>query len=294
MTFIDFAYLRPATLAEALTLLAATEQAIPLASGTDVLMKLRYERIHPQALIDLSGLAELRGIRSIEGGLWLGPLTTMSEVAQAALIREQWAALAEGAQAVGSLQIRNLATVGGNVCNASPAADTIPALLVAQAQAELTGPTGQRTLPLVQFFTGPGQTALQPGELLTGLFLPSLGPYFGSTYLRHCIRRQLDLAAVGVAAALTLNEAGHIVTACIALGAVAPTPLRAYEAEQCVIASGILNEKTLHDAAQLAIGATRPISDLRATADYRRHMVGVLTRRALQGAYRRAQMTLEN
>lgn len=293
MTFFDYAYLRPATLAEAITLLATTEQAIPLASGTDVLMKLRYERIHPQALVDLSRIPDLRGIRSIEGGLWLGPLTTMNELAQSNLIRARWTALAEGAAAVGSLQIRNLATVGGNVCNASPAADTIPALLAAQAQAQLTGPAGQRTVPLHQFFSGPGQTVLQPGELLTSLYLPSPAPYFGSTYLRHCIRHQLDLAAVGVAAALTLNEAGHIVTAWIALGAVAPTPLRAYAAEQGVTAAGLLDEKTLADAAQLAVQAARPISDLRATADYRRHMVGVLTRRALSQAYRRAQMALK-
>ncbi len=289
MTFFDYDYLCPATPAEAVTLLAATEQATLLAGGTDVLMKLRYERIHPKALIDLSRMADLRGIRAVNDGLWLGPLTSMSELAQSSQVQQAWAALAEGAQAVGSVQIRNLATVGGNVCNASPAADTIPALLAAQAQAELTGPAGRRTLPLDQFFSGPGQTTLQPGELLTGLYLPSPQAYHGSTYLRHCIRRQLDLAAVGVAVALTLDEAGRVATACIALGAVAPTPVRAYEAEQCVTASGVLDEETLAGAAQLAMQTARPISDLRATAGYRRHMVGVLTRRALSQAYRRAQ-----
>jgi carbon-monoxide dehydrogenase medium subunit len=293
MTFIDYRYLRPATLTEAATLLATTDKAILLASGTDVLMKLRYERIRPSVLVDISRMPNLRGIHLSRNHLWLGPLTSMSQLAASATVQQKWPALAESAAAVGSLQIRNLATVGGNVCNASPAADTIPSLLALDTQAELTSPNGQRTAPLDQFFTGPGQTVLQAGEILTGLTIPVLGGRVGSIYLRRCIRRQLDLAAVGVAAAINLNEAGQIVQVRLALGAVAPTPLRAYAAEQVIVAAGVLNESTLAEAAHLAQQAARPISDLRATAAYRRQMVGVLTRRALQAAYHRAQMTLE-
>jgi carbon-monoxide dehydrogenase medium subunit len=181
-----------------------------------------------------------------------------------------------------------MATVGGNICNASPSADTAPGLLASGAHVVLASTRGERTLPLEDFFQGPGKTALQPGELLVRLELPHPPAHCGSFYLRHTPRARMDLAFVGVAASVQLGETGEISSVRIALGAVAPTPMRAWRAEErlagCQPDAALINE-----AALLASAETRPIDDLRASADFRRHLVEVLTRRALEGAIANAQ-----
>ena len=219
-------------------------------------------------------------------------MQTVGKVADHPGIRQDYTALAMGAGLIGSVQIQNMATVGGNICNASPSADTAPGLLASGAQVVLASAMGERSLPLEAFFLGPGKTALQPGELLVRLELPIPPAHCGSFYLRHTPRARMDLAFVGVAAAVQLSETGEICSARIALGAVAPTPLRAYRAEQrlagCQPDAALINE-----AALLAAAEARPIDDLRASADFRRHLVQVLTRRALEGAIANARTSQE-
>ena len=222
------------------------------------------------------------------GMLSIGATRTAGKVAGNPLICQDYTALAVGAGLIGSVQIRNMATIGGNICNASPSADTAPGLLVLDARAVLAGAEGERTLALEDFFLGPGKTALQPGELLVRLELPSPLVHSGSFYLRHTPRAWMDLAFVGAAAAVQLGEEGEILSVRIALGAVAPVPMRAFRAEERL--TGCQPDKTLlAEVASLAASEARPIDDLRASADYRRHITAVLTRRAIEQAIANAK-----
>ena len=282
-----FEYFTPDRLDEALDILQQHPEAQVLAGGTDLLVQ-AHERNRPiAALVSLRRIPGLNTV-AINGMLCLGAMQTVGKVAAHPGIRQDYTALAMGAGLIGSVQIQNMATVGGNICNASPSADTAPGLLASGAQVVLASAMGERILPLEAFFQGPGKTALQPGELLIRLELPLPPAHCGSFYLRHTPRARMDLAFVGVAAAVQLSETGEICSARIALGAVAPTPLRAYRAEQrlagCQPDAALINE-----AALLAAAEARPIDDLRASADFRRHLVQVLTRRALEGAIANAR-----
>jgi len=203
-------------------------------------------------------------------------------------VRAGYPALAESAALVGSVQVRNLATVGGNLCNAAPSADMAPPLLALDAEAVIAGRRGRRAVPLAEFFLGVRRTVLAPDELLVDIRVPRPGPRSGGSYLRHTPRRELDIAVVGVASQLTLAD-GRCAKARIALAAVAPTPLRAREAEQALEGRPISPE-ALAGAATLATEAVRPISDQRGSAEFRRHLVRVLTRRTLEIAWRRANV----
>lgn len=283
-----FDYYAPLSLDEALGLLAG--QPVPgfnpvgcaraLAGGTDLLLKMRTGRLAPGCLINIKRIPELHGLSYDESrGLRLGALVTVSEVMASPDVRAHYPALAQAAAMMASVQIRNLATVGGNLCNAAPSADLAPPLIALSGQAHIAGPHGRRTVALEDFFSGPGQTVLASDELLLEVRVPP--PEHGATaiYLKHTPREAMDIAIVGVAAAVTFSH-GLCSSAKIVLGAVAPTPLRAQSAERA-IGGGPLDERRIMEAARLAADEARPIDDVRASAWYRREMVEVLTRRAL-------------
>jgi carbon-monoxide dehydrogenase medium subunit len=241
-------------------------------------------------VIDLSGVSELKRLETRSGELRIGPSVTARELELAPEVQSSYRALAEGAALVGSVQVRNLATLGGNVCNAAPSADMAPPLLALDAQAVIGGPNGTRQLPFDQFFVGVRQTALEPNELLVEIVVPAPSARSGGHYLRHTPRRELDIAVVGVASQLTLAEDGTCTKARIALASVAPTPLRALAAEAALEGQAV-HPEAIARAADLAVEAARPISDQRGSAEFRRHLVRVLTRRTLQRALERASGT---
>jgi carbon-monoxide dehydrogenase medium subunit len=258
-----------------------------VAGGTDLLPQLKNGLLKPGWVVDLSGVADLRVLETDDGGdLRIGAAVTARELERDPRVRSRYPALAESAALVGSLQIRNLATVGGNLCNAAPSADMAPPLLALDAEAVIAGPKGRRRVPLTEFFQGVRRTALAPDELLIELIVKAPAPGSGGCYLRHTPRRELDIAVVGVASQITLS-AGVCVKAGIALAAVAPIPLRATAAERALEGQP-LTAALIERASELAAGAAQPISDQRGSIEFRRHLVHVLTRRTLRTALERA------
>lgn len=275
-----FEYLAPNSLREAVEILirhGGAAQAI--AGGTDLLRKMKLGQAAPSVVVSLRRIPELRGLR-LNGRLTLGALTSAEEIRASPLIREHAPALAAAAGTMASVQIRNLATVGGNLCTAAPSADLAPILIALQAEARLVGPQGERCVPLDQFFTGPGQTVLKPGELLASLAVPLPAPR--SLYRKHSPRPHMDIAVVGVALALEGYDprTRRCRQARVVLGAVAPTPRRARSAER-ELADGPLTPERIERAAGWAADEAQPIDDVRASAWYRRRMVAVLTRQGL-------------
>ena len=258
-----------------------------VAGGTDLLPQLKNGVLKPGWVVDLSAVAELRTISDApDGGLRIGASVTARELELDARVRSRFPALAESAAMVGSVQVRNLATLGGNLCNAAPSADMAPPLLALDAEAVIAGPSGQRRVPMASFFLGVRRTVLAPGELLLEIVVPAQGAHSGGNYLRHTPRRELDIAVVGVASQVTLTG-GKCTTARIALAAVAPVPLRATDAEQALMGQP-LTPQQIERAADLASGAARPIDDHRGSIEFRNHLVRVLTRRTLTTALERA------
>lgn len=288
----EFDYLAPTTIDEALAALRSNGgTARPLAGGTDLVIQMKESATrfpYPSSIVNLMRVPELAGIDYNEtAGLRIGATATMTDVAEHQVVRDRYAALAEGAGIVGSIQTMNLATIGGNLCNAAPSADTAPPLLVFDATCQTAGPSGRRSVPLSEFFRGPGETVLNAGGILTHVTLPLPAARTGSAYSRHTPRKQMDIAVVGVAAAVTLTDGGEIQSARIALGAVAPTPVRATEAENS-LAGKPSTAEAFAAAAEAAAGECKPISDVRGSAEFRRHLVHVLTERMLAEAARRA------
>jgi carbon-monoxide dehydrogenase medium subunit len=275
--------------AECLPLLAARGgEAKLVAGGTDLLPQLKNGLLWPAWVIDLSGVAELRVLGADDGrGLRIGAAVTARELELDARVRASYPALAESGALVGSVQVRNLATVGGNLCNAAPSADMAPPLVALDAEVVIAGPAGRRRVSLGAFFLGVRKTVLAPDELLVELTVPAPGPRSGGCYLRHTPRRELDIAVVGVASQLTLAD-GVCAKARIALAAVAPTPVRATAAEEALVGQPVTPAQ-IERAATLAVEAARPISDQRGSAEFRRHLVRVLTRRTLITALARAE-----
>jgi len=259
-----------------------------VAGGTDLVPQMKNGVTHPARVVDLSGIPALRTLTSANGtGLRVGGAVTARRLELEPGVRASYTALAEAGALVGSVQVRNLATVGGNICNAAPSADLAPPLIAFDAEAVIAGPKGQRRVPVASFFTGVRTTVLAPDELLVEFAIPAPGPHSGGTYVRHTPRRELDIAVVGVSSQITLAD-GVCAKARIALAAVAPTPVRATEAEQALTGQA-LTPALIERAAELAVGAARPISDQRGSADFRRHLVRVLTRRTLTTAHERAR-----
>lgn len=283
-----FELVLPSTLSECVAALsAANGDAKLVAGGTDLLPQMKNGLVKAATVVDLSGIPELKSLAvDTDGALHIGAGVSARDVELFAMARPAFLAVVEGAGVIGSHQVRNLATVGGNVCNAAPSADVSPGLVAMDAVAVIEGPNGRRLLPISDFFQGVRRTALEPGELLVELVIPAPGANSGGTYRRHTPRRELDIAVVGVASQLTV-ENGRCTRARVALGAVAPVVVRATEAEAKLEGQEVTPE-LLDEAAALAVNSATPISDQRGSAEYRRHLVKVLTRRTLQTAYDRA------
>jgi carbon-monoxide dehydrogenase medium subunit len=258
-----------------------------LAGGTDLLPQLKNNLIKPGYVIDVSGVADLRVLQGdARRGFRIGASVTARELEQHPGLKSAYPALAESGALVGSIQVRNLATLGGNICNAAPSADMAPPLMALEAEAVIAGPKGRRRVAMAGFFTGVRKTVLGPDELLLEFAVPALPARSGGSYLRHTPRRELDIAVVGVASQVWLND-GVCGKARIVLAAVAPTPVRATAAEQALEGQP-LTPPAIERAADLAVQAARPIDDQRGSADFRRHLVRVLTRRTLTIALQRA------
>ena len=278
----------PGSVDECLTVLAQRgSEAKLVAGGTDLLPQMKNGVTRPGCVVDISRLSELRSIAlDASGGLRLGAAVAARQIERDARLSKAFPSLVESAALVGSIQIRNLATVGGNLCNAAPSADMAPPLIALEAEAVIAGPKGRRRVPLASFFEGVRTTVLGPDELLIELVVPAPGPRSGGHYLRHTPRRELDIAVVGVASQITLSN-GVCGKARISLASVAPTPVRATAAER-VLEGQPLTKERIEEAATLAVEAARPISDQRGSAEFRKHLVRVLTRRTLTTALARA------
>jgi len=277
-----FDYLLPTTVAEACGYLAAHPQAQPLLGGTDLLVQLRNGKRQADCLVDLKAIPELAGITATDdGGVALGARVTLNEILASPLVAERYPVLTDALRRVAAYPVRNRATLAGNLVNASPAADSAPPLLVLDAAVELSGPAGSRTVPLAEFFLGPGRTALQPGEILTKVLIPGTFATWPGAYGRQARRRALDLAIVGVAVLGGPPRPGGPVSWRLAACAVAPTPvrLRAAEAER---GAGLPDDARLLRAAALAAAEVHPLSDVRSSEEYRRSMVELHLRRTVQ------------
>jgi carbon-monoxide dehydrogenase medium subunit len=278
----------PTSVEECLRTLAERgPEARVVAGGTDLLVQLKNGMLRTGCVVDLSGVSQLRQFARANGsGLRIGAAVTARTLERDPGVKAAYPAIAESGALVGSVQVRNLATLGGNLCNAAPSADMAPPLLALDAEAVIAGPKGTRRVPFASFFLGVRRTVLQPGELLVEIAVPDPGPHSGGNYRRHTPRRELDIAVVGVASQLTLSK-GVCAKARIALAAVAPTPVRATAAERLLEGHPVTPE-LIERAAGAAVEAAHPISDQRGSADFRRHLVQVLTRRTLTTALARA------
>ncbi|MGQ0655504.1 MAG: FAD binding domain-containing protein [Betaproteobacteria bacterium] len=273
---IRFAYHEPASLAEAVQLLGRYQgSASVLAGGTDLLVEIKEHLRRAAHVVNIKRIPGMRELAFDSGGLKIGALVTAREIEVSPVIQKHYAGLLQAVRELGSIQVRNRATIVGNICRASPSADTLPPLIADGAVLK----TSERTIALETFFTGPGRTLLKPDEIVTAVELPAPPPRTGKVYIKHGRRKAMELATVGVAVSVTPGQECRIV-----LGAVAPTPLRAKAAEAAFLKNGDMEE-----AAQAAMDEARPISNVRATADYRREMVKVLTRRALELAVERSK-----
>ena len=284
-----FDYFIPQRLEEAVSLLRRHgNKAALLAGGTDLLLRLERRLVAPGVIVNLKKIRELRGIKSNRIGLRIGAVTLMDEIASSPLVQGRYGIIAKGAAVVGSIQTRNRATLGGNLCNASPAADTAPPLIVLAAQARIAGSRSVREVPLEEFFLGPGKTCLRPTELLKEIFIPSPPKRSGGSFQR-CTRTAMDIALVNCAVFLSLTPKGETIADIrIALGAVAPTPVRARPAEDLLRGKNP-DKRAIEEAADRAAASVSPIDDVRSSAAYRREMVRVLTLRATEEALREAR-----
>ena len=282
----DFIYERPETLGEAIAAMRATD-ARALAGGTDLVPQLREGRRRALRIVDLKHIPEMTAIMVLpDGSVSIGAAASATAVARHAAIAAGYPAVAESAQLIGGVQVQNRASLGGNICNAAPSADGVPALICHGAQALIAGPEGTREMPVEAIFAGPGRTTLAPGELMVAIRLPPVAPHAAGAYLRFTPRREMDIAIAGAAAWLRLSENGTIVEARLALASVAPTPIRAPTAERKLVGgrpTGVLFE----EAGRLAAQDARPISDTRGSAGYRATLVAVLVARALAECGRR-------
>ncbi len=256
-----------------------------LAGGTDLVIAIKEKGLVPRYVVDLKRIESLSGIREdADGSFVIGTLTTMREIETSSVINKRFPFLAQSAAEVGSIQIRNRATIGGNIANATPSADVVPALLVLQAQVNISTSDGEKRVPLESFFLGPGKTIMQPGDLLTEITIPPAPANLRGEYIKFSPREMMDLAYVGVAVALVMGENDNVCReARIALGAVSPFPMRARKAE-AVLLNADIKEESAERAGQAASEECAPISDVRSSAAYRRHMVRVNTRRAILNA----------
>ncbi|HDM10149.1 MAG: xanthine dehydrogenase family protein subunit M [Deltaproteobacteria bacterium] len=281
-----FDYYQPQNLKEAYKLMEKLKgEALYVAGGTDVIVRIKQKMIQPEALISLRGVEELQGLKE-NGGLALGAGTLFREMERNESLLKRYTALHQAVSVLANPQIRNVATVGGNLCNAAPSADSAPPLLVMEAQVQLEGPGGTRTMALEDFFTGPGETSKEREEIMTRIVIPELPAKTGTAFLK--IGRVSQDIAIANAAALVTMENGVCKHCRLAVGAVAPVPLRLKSIEEKVEGEKI-DEGLLEEVRKMVCEAVNPISDVRSTAEYRREVSGVLVKRAIRDALTMAQ-----
>jgi len=282
-------YEAPETLQSAVALLAgATGPARILAGGTDVIVQMETDLIEPQLLVDIKKIAEVRQIVAEKGGFRVGAAATGMEIMDHVALCKAWPGVLDGVKLIGSIQVRGRASMGGNLCNGSPAADSVPALIAAGAIARIIGKNGVREVPVESIPTGPGKTSLAKDEIIVSFFLPPRPAHSGDAYQRFTPRTEMDIAVVGVGVNLTLDDKGTCTAARVALGAVAPTVLLVKAAADALIGTRV-DEAALDKLAQAASAACRPIDDKRGTKEYRIKVAAVLARRTAQQALERAR-----
>jgi carbon-monoxide dehydrogenase medium subunit len=286
----SFDYAAPKTVPEVVSLLAIHgDRARILAGGTDILVQLREGRRECDLVLDIKHIPEVNELALDAQGLRLGAAVACHRIYEHADVARAYPGLIDAVAMIGGIQIQGRASVGGNLCNASPAADTIPPLIAYEGVCVIAGPNGTRELPVEKFCTGPGKTVLGKGEFLVAVRLPRPKKHSGAHYLRFIPRNEMDIAVAGSGVAVTLDDSKtRCVAARVALAAVAPTPLLVPEAGAALV-DGAITDALIEKAANLAQAAAKPITDMRGDAEYRRHLVGVLTKRALKGALARAK-----
>lgn len=280
---------RPSSLDEAATILAnANGNAKVMAGGTDLLVQMHAGAIAPQLIVDLKEIPELKRIEETVEGFVVGAAVSGAELEEHESLKKEWPGVVEAVNLIGSTQIQGRASPGGNLCNGSPAADSVPAMIAAGAVCSILGPNGRRELPVENMITGPGQNALEAGEILVSIKLPKRPPHSGDAYLRLIPRTEMDIAVVGAGVSLTLDDQGICTAARVALGAVAATPLLVQEAGEALVGSKV-DAAALEKVAAAASAACKPIDDKRGTIEYRTEVAGVLARRAAIIAAERAR-----
>lgn len=282
-------YNKPTTVDEAVILLQqATQAPRVLAGGTDLLVQLRSGRLAAQGIVDVKRIPELRALRAEGGGFRIGAAVSGAELGEHPALKAMWPGVVEAANLIGSTQIQGRASLGGNLCNASPAADSVPALIAAGARCSVAGPNGRREVPVESIVTGPGKTSLGAGEFVVDFVLPAQALRGGDAYLRFIPRTEMDIAVVGVAVNLVLDATGTCSAARVAVGAVAPTA-RLVEAAGAALVGTAVDETALKAMAAAVRAACAPINDKRGTIEFRTHVAGVLAGRAARIALERAR-----
>ena len=284
MVLPQFEYLAPKTIGEACNLLLELgSPAKVMAGATDLIPPMKDKAISPEYLIDLKKIPDLDNLEYDEKeGLKIGALTTLRTIETSPLVKEKNPAVAHAAKVVASTQIRAKGTMAGNICNASPSCDTAPNLLAQGAKILVQGPNKDRIIQAEDFFLGVKKTSLEPGEIVTGIVIPPLAENERAAYIKHAVRKAMDLAIIGVAVKIKVED-GICTDAHIALGAVAATPIRAPKAEEALIGKALTDE-VIVKASEEAMDSCHPISDIRASAEYRKDMIRVFTKRAVRQA----------
>ena len=281
-------YIRPSSLEDAVGLLAnAAGKAAILAGGSDLLVRMKGGFIEPDLIIDIKAIEALGRIVESDEGFVIGAAVPCAVLGENAALRNAWPGVVEGARLIGSKQVQGRCTIVGNLCNASPAADSVPALVAAGAKALIRGPAGSRTIAVEMVPVAPGKTSLAPGEIIEAILLDRRQPRSGDAYQRFTPRTEMDIAVVSAAVNLTLNDQGVVENARVALGAAAPTVLLVEEAADILVGSRV-DDGTLDRLAEACSGACRPIDDKRGTVEFRKKVAGVLAKRVALTAYQRA------
>lgn len=287
----SYGYAAPSSVAETVALLADSadqgKMTQILAGGTDVLVQMRAAGHHARTIVDIKSLSETNRLEVNADGIYIGAAIPSAVINENQALRDVLPGLLEAADLIGSTQIQGRATICGNLCNASPAGDSIPAMIAAGAVCDIATPSGSRQVPVEDFLVGVGQNSLAPGEFLLGLKLPMPGPNTKDAYLRFTPRTEMDIAVAGVGVSLTVTD-GLCTAARVAIGAVAPTAQLVSAAADALVGTD-LNEVAVHQAGEACKAAASPISDKRGTAEYRRKVVAVLCRRAVGVAHKRIQ-----
>jgi len=281
-------YERPDSLMDAVSLFAeAGDRAFVLAGGTDLLVRMKSDEFEADLVVDIKSIDGMGEVVETEEHYTIGAAVSCAALGENAALRKAWPGVVEAANLIGSTQIQGRCTIAGNLCNASPAADSVPALVAAGAKAVVTGPNGTRRVAVEDVPVGPGKTSLDRGEIVEAIVLDKRPPHSGDAYLRFIPRTEMDIAVVGASVNLTLDDQGIVRSAQVVLGAVAPTVLLVEPAAEILVGTKV-DESTLEIMAAACTAACRPIDDKRGTVEFRKKVAGVLARRAAEIAYDRA------